>query len=108
MEPWVVKRGKEEYVFHSDRRVMSRKGKLIHEIRYHEIMEITYNHRFGLRDFLHIIISGALSSYNDEYLPNALFIRWKSGGEEYYTRMLIRRDDFEKIRNIIPVPIELI
>jgi hypothetical protein len=104
MEPVVIKKGKTLYSFYSNRMVMAKKEKVVHEIYYHEIKEITYNPKYGLRDFLGNIL--ALSPYR---LRDAFVIELKvQKGLSNFIRIMLSNDEFEKIKDVFGIPIELV
>ena len=102
MEPIVIEKGKGRVTFYSDRVELARKGKISHTIYYDNIEKITYNPKFGFRDFISFAFSLSYSGANCGFV---MFL--KDSLDPIPTRL--SNEDFEKIKNIIAdVPIELV
>ena len=106
MEPIVIeyKYSRIKYVFHSDRLVAIKKSmlaknkeKVIGELKYDEIKEITYNPKFGLKDFFR---GGDLI-----YKYECFTISYRERG---VLIMRVSKDDFEKIKDLFGIPIKMI
>ena len=80
-----------------------KKGKIIREIYNHEIEKITYNPKFGVRDFFESTLLGADSFF---YAYNSFAIHLKAPVEDIYVQLT--NIEFEKVKNIIYIPIKLI
>ena len=100
MEPIVIKYGKKEYIFSSDKIVEVTK-KTIREINHDEIDEITYNPKFEIKDIFPILIAGGNGSYF-----NKAFVVYLKQGLDLHIK--IQNEDFERIKYFFKMPIKLI
>ena len=107
MEPIVIKKGKYEYSFYSDRIVSTKNGKPVYEVFYHEIEEITYNPKFGFKDFLTFLISVGVAF---ECAPRFLMMRLKTRkiSQMNVIGTKLSNKEFEKVKGIISVPIRMV
>jgi hypothetical protein len=108
MEPIVIKKSKTLYVFHSDRLVITKKDKVIREINYKEIKEITYNPKFGVNDLINRLLTYSWSGHY--YVSKAFVIDLKAGKNHLdVICMKLSNDEFEMIKDIfVDVPIDII
>jgi hypothetical protein len=107
MEPILIKKGKTLYAFYSDKLVITKKDKAIHEIHYDEIKKISYNPKFGFKDFMRILASRGIGIHY--YFYNAFTITLKvkkSNTDIVFVRF--SNDEFEEIKDIFGMSIELI
>jgi hypothetical protein len=101
MEPIIFERGKNRLTFFSDRLEIAWKNRTTHVIYYREVEKITYNPEFGFRDVVRCVFSRGYSQMN-----SAFVIFFKDSRFPVPTRL--SNDEFEKVKNIIPTPIELV
>ena len=103
MEPVIIKKGKREYAFYSDRIEVTKKNKTIGVIRHDEIKKISYNPKFGFKDLLHYILLGI------PHGKNAFNIVLKSKKRyEDEICLPISNDEFERVKTTFEIPIKLI
>jgi len=102
MEPIIIKKGKKEYTFYSDKLVITKGSNVIRSIRHDEISEITYNPKFGINDLIGVLIP--LPGSGREF-PNAFVIHLRPKG---FVNMKLSNDEFERIKHTFKMPIELV
>ena len=106
MEPVIVKQGKREYAFYSDKIVVKKKNKITWEVPYDDIDEISYNPKFGFRDFFKRL-GGAFIAYPDcRCSKNAFVIFLKSNNDIFLTPL--SNEDFERIKHLFKIPIKIV
>ena len=107
MEPLVIKNGKTEFTFFSDKVVVRKKNQTIQEAYHNDIKEIIYNPKIGLKDFLNLIfqVVWVRTPGGYEYLNNTFVIFLKSDRE---IPIGLSKGDFEKIRPFFKIPIKII
>jgi len=105
MEPIIIKRGKKEYAFLSDKLVVTKKDKVIGEIKYEEVGKIIYNPKFGIVDLVGIFAPGG----GIYYFPKAFVIRVKSKNDlEDALWIRLSKKEFEKVKDIFGAPVDII
>ena len=107
MEPLIIKNGKTEYIFYSDKIIITKKNQIIQEAHHDDIKEIIYNPKIGFKDFLNLIFQAvwvrAPGGY--EYLNNIFVIFLKSDRD---IPVRLSKGDFEKIKPFFKIPIKII
>lgn len=103
LEPIIIKKGKTEYAFHYDKLVITKKERILREIAYNEIREITYNPKFGWRDFLSIISFDFYRTYNAFVIDLKVQI-----GISDKVFMRLSSEEFEKIKDVFDMPIDIV
>ena len=106
MESIVISNGKTDYIFSSDKIVEVTK-KAIREINHDEIYEISYNPKFGIKDFF-ILISHVIFRIPlwQSYMNKAFVIFLKTYGNP--VSIGVSNEDFEKIKSFFKIPIKLV
>ena len=96
------------YEFLDDRVIVTKKGKVIREVFYNEIEEITYNPKFGIKDLLHIVFLLAIvrTPGGHEYFNKALVFFQKSIKDVLTVK--VETKDFEEIKNLFKIPIKIV
>ena len=110
MEPIIIKNGKKNYAFYSDKIVVSKKDKIIHERKYSEIEKITYNPELSFKDHVIAILNRGGDS-TCSYFRAGLAIFFDMKIEKRYPYVItirMSRDDFDKIKDIFGTPIEIV
>jgi len=103
MNSAIIKNGKTKYIFSSDGIVMMKKDKIIQEIDYTEIRAVSYNPKFGFKDFLITIIPPS-TEFCHYY--KAFVIYLKSNND--IIGMRLSNDEFERVKSFFKMPVELI
>jgi len=97
MEPIIIKNGRKEYAFYSDRIEVTKKDKIITTIRHDEIRDVTYNPKFGFKDMLR---------RGTRHMPNSFTFYYGSRYEVF--TMCLSNYDFERVKTTFKIPIKLI
>jgi hypothetical protein len=93
-------------VYFADKVVISRKGKVIHEIFYKDITNLEYNTKFNLLPLLTALVFSPYGTTNlGPMTKNTLAIYTKAANP--YVNVKISPSGFEKIRKIINAPVRM-
>ena len=87
------KRLKHEYVFYSNQIIINKNGEVVRQITKADIVEVTYNEKFGFIDFI-MIFFGIVRPYNN--FPKALVILLKS--KPTYISIKLKKDEYEILK----------
>ena len=102
LEQEIVKKGKKEYIFSSDKIVVKKKGEVIQEISHDEIAEMSYNPKFGVKDFFVLFLVRISSIYSYK----AFVIYLKPSGN--FIEIKLSNEDFERIKSFFKMPIKIV
>lgn len=94
---------KHEYVFYSNQIIIKKNGEIVRLITTSDIVEATYNEKFGFIDFI-MIFFGNVRPYNN--FPKALVILLKS--KPKYITIKLKKNEYEILKQKFNVKIDVI
>jgi len=108
MESVTIEQWSRKYTFYSDKIVqVTKKGRIIREISYDHVTEVTYNPKFGIKDFFTYIIG--VHGGNNSYAPKS-FVAYIEPSKQSgpHICLKISKENFEKVKSFFKMPIRIV
>ena len=103
MNQLIIEQGKKKYIFSSDKIVVIKKNEVIQEIFLDEIDEVTFNPKYGFRDFFTTLFITIGLNYSYYYKAFAVYLR-----PEGCIHIKMSKENFEKVKSFFKIPIRIV